>query len=696
MNRFKEQFARTASQISDQFSSSVDVKVMLENMNDRVLSSYDAPPSEETIATVGTVQSCSQSSTPRKTITSKTSEEDEVINSIDAAYFIDNDDFDAIDYELKKLCDIDMCYEDIQRERFRLKSQHTVVSKKISTLIIQKSSSYSTQVCEMEKIKDEVGKVVNEVLAIRRALSLATEQTRTCLGLIANEKKKNVLNEIKATLSTIKSFYVTEKRIQETIEEGNFPLAIQMLIETQINAARYAQFTCVNDVMSKLTAMSCLLEEELTAQLSTIAVVFDSEKYRFVYTAYEMLDKTDDVAAKLLNVFNNAIETTTTAVILDKLSDEELKEDATYTSLCLKLDNEQTSVTFREMGFVLCRTFHAYHKIMKFHSSEPTSEASQKIFTALLDSRSEVFLAATRRLITLVESRDFVSLKFDHILDIVDSINRFNKIGKIYFSCDQRKLAECIEKRTETYFDRYHNERLEELLMFIENESFTLCPVPFQFTIFDLQDFEFLKESRQELDDIKSKNDESENQETPSVELIGNDWQNPFCQAAIRSRLQSSYSQKSSDGRASTSSAPENFRQESFSEDPLDEPSGVVTPNLCNTALNLLRFFGRYLRMTALLPTLCCKSAPAIIELYEFFFASMCHIFASERAEYVGRISRLSTCLDTISKKFSKEKDGNSPFRKVFKKMKVERFIHRCPLQFKLHSLTTYMELLNV
>ncbi|EGT34777.1 hypothetical protein CAEBREN_16532 [Caenorhabditis brenneri] len=668
MERFKEQIARTVSQIGDQFSSESDVKVMLENMNDRVLSSYD-PPAEETIAAVPSVQPSSQTSTPRKKIRSKTSEEDEIIDSIDAAYFIDNDAFDAIDYELKKLCDIDMCYEDIQRERFRLKSQHTVVSKKISTLIMQKSSSYTAQVGEMEKIRDEVGQVMDEIMTIRKALALATDQTRTCLGLIANEKKKSVLNELKMTLTTIKSFHETENRIRETIEEGNFPLAIQMLIETQITAASYSQFRCVNDVINNLTEMSRLLENELTAQLSTIAVVFDSEKYRFVYTAYEMLEKTDVVAEKLISVFNEAIETTTSAVILDKLDEHDRREDATYNSLCLKLENEQASITFREMGFVLCRSFHAYHKILQYHSTEPTTEASQKIYKTLLESRSDIFLAATRRLLTLIESRDFVCLKFDHILDIVDSINRFNNIGKTYFSCDQQKLADSIEKRTETYFDRYHNERMEELAMFIENESFTLCPVPFQFTIFDLQDFEFLKESRQEFDNMKIREETSEHSEN-SVELIGNDWQNPFCQAAIRSRLQSSYSQKSSDDRSySTSSAPDHLRsQESFSEDPLDEPTNLPTPNLCNTALNLLRFFGRYLRMTALLPTLCSKSAPAIIELYEFFFASMCHIFGSEGAECVGRIPRLVACLDSISKKFTKEKERSSPFRKVFQK----------------------------
>ncbi|UMM22725.1 hypothetical protein L5515_003798 [Caenorhabditis briggsae] len=669
MERFKQHVSGRISELAEQFSSSNDVKVMLETMNDRVLSPYDIPStSNEPPPLAVSSHTVSQNSTPKRNITSKVSEENEIIDSIDASYFIDNDEFDAIDYELKKLCDIDMCYEDIQRERFRLKSQHTVVSKKISTLIMQKSSSYTNQVGEMENIREKVNGVVDEIISIRKALALATDQTRTCLGLIANEYKKASLHKLKTTLTTIKSFHEAETRIRETIQEGNFPLAIQMLIETQIQATGYGQFNCVNDILSKMMELSTLLETELATQLSTIAVVFDSEKYRFVFTAYEMLEKTDHVAEKLLNVFTDAIETTTTAVVMDKMKEEDRKDDATYTSLCLKLDGEQASTTFREMGFVLCRSFHSYHKVLQYHNSESASDASQKIYKSLLAARSEIFLTATKRLLTLVESRDFSTMKFDHILDIVDSINRFNNLGRTYFACDQQKLAESIEKRIEIYFDRYHNERMEELSMFIENESFTLCPVPFQFTIFDLQDFEFLKESRQEFDNFKTK--EELKGDNDNIELIPNDWQNPFCQAAIRSRLQSSYSQKSSDERScSTSSAPENLKsQESFSDDPLDEPVSGPLPNLCNTALNLLRFFGRYLRMTALLPTLCSKSAPAIIDLYEFFFASICCIFGSEGAECVERIQRLVTCLDGISKKFSKDKEGNSPFRKVFQK----------------------------
>ncbi|CAI5446239.1 unnamed protein product [Caenorhabditis angaria] len=639
MDRFKEQITKTVQQLGESFSTDDDVKVLLEDMGDFVMSSYDEPSTSEVVNIPITPKT-----TPKK---QKISDDEEIINSIDAAYFIDHDDFNAIDYELKKLCDVEMCYEDIQRERLRLKSQHTVVSKKISSLIMQKSPSYSGQIGEMDNIRKELSEVIKNVAEIRRGLLLSKSQTRTCLE----------------TLETVKDIYEAEQRIQEVIELGNFPLAIQMLIENQIKATSYAQFTCINDVMSKLAGLSVSIESGLLSKLSNISVIFDQEQYGFVFTAYEMLDKANDLILNLEDIFQKTIESTSRAIVIDKLKPENF-EESTFLSLCMKLENDQIVQVFREMGFVICRTLFSYHSVIRFHSQEHLHEVSKEIKRILLENRQKLYLVAVTKIKTLIESRDFVALKFDQLLEIVDMINRFNAIGQQYFCHNSRELLDAVEVRISNYFEKYHRDRLDELIMFIENESFTLCPIPIQFTIFDLQDFDFLKEAkRAEEEELKEKEkvgEENDEEEDEEKFIMANDWLNPFSQAVIKSRHQSTYSQRSNRSLSTTS---DNF------DDPLDEPSSNLqpSPNLCNTALNLLRFFGRYIRMTALLPTISNKSAPAIIELFEFFFASICHIFATEGSEFVGKSQRLMNCLDNISKKISSKNSPSSPFKKVFR-----------------------------
>lgn len=77
--------------------------------------------------------------------------------------------------------------------------------------------------------------------------------------------------------------------------------------------------------------------------------------------------------------------------------------------------------------------------------------------------------------------------------------------------------------------------------------------------------------------------------------------------------------------------------------------------------MNLLRFFGRYIRIIALLPTLGSKSAHGIIDLYEFFFASICQIFGSEGSECVGRLANLANILEELQKKFPGPWPSRSP-----------------------------------
>lgn len=79
--------------------------------------------------------------------------------------------------------------------------------------------------------------------------------------------------------------------------------------------------------------------------------------------------------------------------------------------------------------------------------------------------------------------------------------------------------------------------------MFLENECFTLCPVPHQFTIFDLQDFHFLKTTRDQSVQIpllESPGDQLD------FEIVPSEFVNPFGKEELKSRRQSERSSRPS------------------------------------------------------------------------------------------------------------------------------------------------------
>ncbi|KJH47326.1 hypothetical protein DICVIV_06575 [Dictyocaulus viviparus] len=179
---------------------------------------------------------------------------------------------------------------------------------------------------------------------------------------------------------------------------------------------------------------------------------------------------------------------------------------------------------------------------------------------------------------------------------------------------------------------------MEELRLFLENECFTLCPVPNQFTIFDLQDFSFLEESRkkQENIDVFATNGDGEQIIFSPIPI---DYINPFANREIKSRS----------GSESTTKRPE-LLDDGFKKSTSIECEEIVeqVPNLCNTALNLLRFFGRYLRMTSLLPSIAKYSIPALTELFEYFFYAISLFFGSDGREIMEPLDKIQAILADI------------------------------------------------
>uniref|UniRef100_A0A1I7WY87 Uncharacterized protein n=1 Tax=Heterorhabditis bacteriophora TaxID=37862 RepID=A0A1I7WY87_HETBA len=199
--------------------------------------------------------------------------------------------------------------------------------------------------------------------------------------------------------------------------------------------------------------------------------------------------------------------------------------------------------------------------------------------------------------------RYFVCYKV--VLKYFQLLRRF---GRMFFGHSSGELAISLEKQAVLYFIRYHHERLDELRMFLENECFTLCPVPNQFTIFDLQ-----------------------------VSLISSLKYYKIIFKRVSRRTRSAlFSSHRRSWRATGFPPNASGLYKSFwNSRKIVENSDVqidhVPPNLCNTALNLLRFFGwffqtmyqyqlfirRYIRMTSLLPSISNESVPAVTHIME-------------------------------------------------------------------------------
>ncbi|VDK76141.1 unnamed protein product [Onchocerca ochengi] len=585
--------------------------------------------------------------------------EAEILESIEAAYFI-AEGFDATDYELKKVMNRDILPEDLTEERNKLKQQLQVVSKRVSAMIMQNWPSYSSQLKDISEIQKDLDNILSVIQNMRKKLGQAKLESQNGLQIIANYRNRIFLKKLLSSLETIKTLYEVQFQIKDLIQEENFPAAINMCYEAQKATVTFSQFNCVKEISVKLCEALEDIENSLDNCLASMTILFSVDRYSSIYTAYKLLDKVEGCAMKVVGFTRATLESSARTVIIDKLlpiKTETKVGELSYEQLCEAVDMEQIIECVRELGFVICKILFTYHSILLFHvdEDERLEYAHEKcenvgiVRKILVDSLHSIFKTASIKFSTLLYSHDLSLLKIDQFLDIIEMSNRFKQFGRTYFGsiCDEVTMS--LEKQSHHYFKRFHYERMDELRMFLENEVFALCPVPLQFTLFDLQEFSFLKESREYRGRLGSSiHSETDLEMTEPVDfqILQPTDLNPFmvgitdmdsCAKDIDvTVLENMKSSLNNDVESDRYSMDDNFSQ--------------LAPVLCNTSLNLLRFIGKYIRMTYMLHSVAEQAVNGIFELCSYFFFAMYSFFMSNAHNIANSFfsSNLKNVMDNL------------------------------------------------
>uniref|UniRef100_A0A0R3RYK8 Vps54_N domain-containing protein n=1 Tax=Elaeophora elaphi TaxID=1147741 RepID=A0A0R3RYK8_9BILA len=596
----------------------------------------------------------------------------EILEDIEAAYFIE-EGFDATDYELKKVMDRNILPEYLTGEMDKLKQQLQVVSKRVSAMIMQDWPSYSSQLKDISEIQKDLDNILSVMQNMRKKLGQAKLQNQNGLEIIANYRNRIFLKKLLSSLESIKTLYEVQFQIKDLVQEENFPAAINMCYEAQKAAVTFSRFSCVKELSAKLCEALEDIETNLDNCLASVTILFSVDRYSSIYTAYKLLDKVEGCAMKVVGFTRATLESSARTVIIDKIlpiKTEAKIEELSYEQLCEAVNTGQILDCIRELGFVICKVLFTYHSILLFHIDEDerleyTHEKCGWLFKnmgivrkILVDSLYSIFKTASVKFNTLLYCQDLSLLKIDQFLDIIEMSNRFKQFGRTYFGniCGEVKMS--LEKQSDLYFKRFHYERMDELRMFLENEAFAVCPVPLQFTLFDLQEFSFLKESSKCQGGIGSTvypETDQDLAEPLDFQILQPTDVNPFAisvadtdssnnvDIAVITSVKNSSNDDMDSGRYGTG--------DSFSQ---------LAPILCNTSLNLLRFIGKYIRMTYMLHSVADQAVNGIFELCSYFFFVVYSFFASN-AHSVANSFFSSTLKNVVDNLKNDLFSGDSP-----------------------------------
>uniref|UniRef100_A0A668V4Y1 VPS50 EARP/GARPII complex subunit n=1 Tax=Oreochromis aureus TaxID=47969 RepID=A0A668V4Y1_OREAU len=639
--------------------------------------------------------------------------EQEIIDSIEEVYF-SNDSFDMVQHELEKLPP-ELNLQELEEYRDKLKRQQAAVSKKVADLILEKQPAYVKELERVTALQTNLQLAAVICTNARRQLSVAKEGfTEASLGLLANQRRRHLLTGLLKSLRTIKTL------VKLTHMEEDYPGAIQLCLECQkASTSRlietiiplflfFPPFPLTLALFPSLSSAYFWLQEQLDVALSKTCKHFDVSHYTKVQLAYTLLGKTQTAMDQLHMHFTQAIHNTVFQVVLGYVelcagnADTKFQK-MQYKDLCTHITLDSYIPCLTDLCKALWEVMLSYHRTMQWHEEHDKQETTPTPEDAAAAESDE--LAVDRSYVkkklehgltriwqdvqlkvkAYILGTDMSNFKYDDFIVVLDVISRLMQVGEEFCGSKSEVLQESIKRQSVNYFKNYHRARLEELRMFLENETWELCPVKSNFNIAQLHEFKFMGQcrspsvspSRQAVSSTSPAQEElslfqqyqregnpfemhmeHKEEETEDV-LASNGYESDELEKSV-------YQDYDSD-----SDVPEELKQDYVDEQTGDAPLKSVpretmrskkksdynlnktnAPILTNTTLNVIRLVGKYMQMMNILKPIAFDVIHCVSQLFDYYLYAVYTFFGRNdmyESSGLGLISsRLRTTLNRI------------------------------------------------
>lgn len=141
----------------------------------------------------------------------------------------------------------------VLRKKLQLEQQRKVISKKVLQNILETRTPCNNEIVSIQETDRMLQQSLLECKKARSYLSCARKNlTTTNLQILATYKKREVLQQILATLHKLKKLKSTEIQLQKLLDMHNYSGAICLVLECKRLAEDNRQFVCVEALSQKL------------------------------------------------------------------------------------------------------------------------------------------------------------------------------------------------------------------------------------------------------------------------------------------------------------------------------------------------------------------------------------------------------------------------------------------------------------
>ncbi|RWS09903.1 syndetin-like protein, partial [Dinothrombium tinctorium] len=583
-----------------------------------------------------------------------------------------NDHFSAAEHVLNNLPEtLDLNY--IVEEKNKLKKQLFVVSKKVSDIILQNQKSYAEELQRVTELQSCLSDTIKVCTKGRQKFDVVKKSlTYSRLGIIASYNRREVLKSLLNSLQTIKTLQKTDIRLRELIEDDeNYSGAIQLCLECQKVVNSLKHYKCVSELSAKLQDTLEMTEEQIDGTLSKICTAFNSETYSKLQTAYKLLGKTQPSMDQLLMHFATAIHDKAFGIVLGYVELCASKESGnfqkkSYNELSQYVTSECFIPCLTSLNKALWDIMLNYKRVLYWHSCHENSpeeetvngveesneedvEASfnKKFVRQKLDhGLGRIWQEVQQKLKILFKNHDLSVYNFDEFILILKTARKMIDIGIEFCGSKSEELEETLHKQTVNYFRHYHQIRMEELKMFLENESWEICPIKSTFNLKHLQEFKFLKEVKKLSKSVTTpfSSPQREFAFYFTKEILSN---TSISQTPFDAPFQTNGSVDSEEIYETKNNTvdsdddiPEELKQEIIEEDENTEKSSSINNDdlpaetegdiVTTTTLNVLRLIGKYMQIMCILHPIAFDVLLCIFHLFDYYFYAVYKFFGED------------------------------------------------------------------
>ncbi|KAK9886357.1 hypothetical protein WA026_015875 [Henosepilachna vigintioctopunctata] len=598
----------------------------------------------------------------------------DILESIEAAYFSIDENYDICRFELGKLPEALDC-DEIQRDFKNLKQQHQVVSKKVLQLILEHQNSCNEEFKHVLEVLDKVKKALDLCRISRKELSITKREYQELLFVLANYRKRKLAQNLLNNLKMIKDLYNFDNRLNCSLSEGDYVGAILELQRCQRIANKYRHFTCVAALTYKLQETMENVDNQLDKALAQTCLHFSGDFFFKLQEAFRLIEKPQSSVIDNLHVhFITAIYNQSMNVVQTYVSSHEvlISSDTNgrnpYKTLCHAVPQEVFIPCLIDLCKVLFKIVLSYHKLLNWYNNQDNEyivENSSPDREYGIEKRKlehnlvKIWDDIQRKVSSLLLNVDLSIYKFDQFVQVLSVIHRLIQVGDEFCMSKSEELLESIRRQSINYFKNYHAARLDELRIFFENEIWELCPVKSTFNILQLQEFKSLRSllrnfkrrsliSPQVIPNSSSSNDccsSTHSQDGSSI--YGNyfirhaNYGTPFDSGLDETIIDEDILADENDasGYFSEDSDDDSIEMNNDSGDEIsktppkekkDKLNNQKAPILTNTTLSVLRQMGKYLQMSRLLRPIAYKIVMCMTELFYYNLFVVHYFFAGD------------------------------------------------------------------